>query len=196
MKFNDKNLLIAVLIAIGMVLILSLILGLIPSLIISILIAVVFYLLAGYLTSKSDSSDKDHSAEATPKSETELGVESLLTINIQLRKCIMPAEVRNAFEEIIDQLLDLLPKVNLAGPDGELAWVINRMATEYLPEKSIKPYIALAEDARNDEATITAVEEGLSGMKSELAEVESMLASRQTSEFNSKAKFLKQRFKI
>lgn len=196
MKTNDKNLLIAVLIAIVMALVLSLSLGFLPGLIIAVIIAVLFYLLAGYLSSKHATSDKDQSAAAVPKTAAELGTESLLMINIQLRKCIMPAEVRNAFEEIIDQLLDLLPKVNLAGPDGELAWVINRMASEYLPEKSIKPYIALAEEARNDEATIIAVEEGLSGMKSELAEVKSMLAARQTSEFNSKAKFLKQRFKI
>lgn len=197
MKLNSKNLLIAGLIVLGLVLILSYFLYMSASLsfIIAFLAGIAFYLLAGYFSSKKSSSNDSSSVE-TPKSETELGIESLLSINIQLRKCIMPVEVRDTFEQIIDQLLELLPKINQAGPDGELAWVINRMATEYLPEKSIKPYIALDEAARNDESTIAAVEEALSGMRSELAEVESMLAARKTGEFNSKAKFMKQRFNI
>ncbi|MCK5337045.1 MAG: hypothetical protein KAQ67_12830 [Gammaproteobacteria bacterium] len=197
MKLNSKNLLIAGLIVLGLALILSYFLYMSASLsfIIAFLAAIAFYLLAGYYSSKKSSSNDSSSVE-TPKSETELGIESLLSINIQLRKCIMPVEVRDTFEQIIDQLLELLPKINQAGPDGELAWVINRMATEYLQEKSIKPYIALDEAARNDESTIAAVEEALSGMRSELAEVESMLAARKTGEFNSKAKFMKQRFNI
>jgi hypothetical protein len=197
MKLNSKNLLIAGLIAIGLVLILSfvLLMGVTGSVLISLLVGIVSYLLAEFF-SKDKSSNDDASGASTPRSEAELGTESLLSINILLRKCIMPVHVRDTFEQTIDQLLDILPKINLAGPDGELAWVINRMATEYLPEKSIKPYIALEEAARNDAATIAAVEEGLAGMKAELEEVESILAARKTSEFNSKAKFMKQRFNI
>ena len=193
MKFNSKTLLIAALIIIGLALALSFMMGMSSSLIIAILVGIAFYIISEYNSGKSDEKSTD---EELPKSESDIGIESLLSINILLRKCIMPAKVRDEFERIIDQLIDLLPKVNLAGPDGELAWVINRMATEYLPEKSIKPYIALDEAGRHDEATITAVEEGLAGMKSELAEVEELLAARSTNEFNSKAKFMKQRFKM
>lgn len=195
MKFNSKTLLIAALIVIGLALLLSLLMGMTSSLIISFLIGVAFYIISEYNSSKGEGDDTS-STEELPQSEADLGIESLLSINILLRKCIMPVAVRDEFERIIDQLIKLLPKVNLAGPDGELAWVINRMATEYLPEKSIKPYISLDEASRNDDATIKAVEEGLAGMKSELAEVESLLAARKTSEFNSKAKFMKQRFNI
>ena len=195
MKFNSKTLLVAALIAIVLAILLSLVMGVPSSLIISFLIAVAFYILSEYNASKKadGGSDKD---EQLPQSESDKSIESLLSINILLRKCIMPEKIRDEFEQIIDQLIALLPAVNLSGPDGELAWVINRMATEYLPEKSIKPYIALDEAARNDETTIASVEESLAGMKAELAEVESLLAARKTSEFNSKAKFMKQRFNI
>lgn len=197
MKLNSKNLLLAGLIALGLLILLFFMLSmsLTSSVFIAFLLGLAFYFLAQFFTDKDSSSDKDSIAAET-KSEAEIGIESLLSINIQLRKCIMPLHVRDTFEKIIDQLLDLLPKINSAGPDGELAWVINRMATEYLPEKSIKPYIALDEEARNDEATINSVEESLAGMQAELAEVESILAARNTNEFNAKAKFMKQRFKM
>lgn len=197
MKLNSKNIIIAGLVVIGLVLLLFLVLlmSVTSSVLVALLVGIIVYFIMQYFSSK-DSSNDSSSEKNEPKSETELSTESLLSINIQLRKCIMPVKVRDTFEQIIDQLLDLLPKINAAGPDGELAWVINRMATEYLPEKSIKPYIALDEAARNDEATIASVEEALAGMKAELAEVEDILAARKTSEFNSKAKFMKQRFNI
>lgn len=197
MKLNSKNLLLAGLIALGLLILLFFMLsmGLTSSVFIAFLLGLAFYFLAQFFTDKDSSNDTD-STIAETKSEAEIGIESLLSINIQLRKCIMPIQVRDTFEKIIDQLLDLLPKINSAGPDGELAWVINRMATEYLPEKSIKPYIALDEEARNNEATIISVEESLAGMQAELTEVESILAARNSNEFNAKAKFMKQRFKM
>jgi len=190
MKFNSKNLFISGLILIGLGLLLSLFLSLAFSLVIAVIVAVAFYLLFTGSDGSGDGADEEE------PDETEVGIESLLMLNIELRKCIMPEAVRDQFEQIIDQLLALLPKINQAGPDGELAWVINRMATEYLPEKSVRPYIKLDESARHEEATVTSVEEGLAGMKAELNEVETILASRQSSEFNAKAKFLKQRFKL
>jgi len=190
MKFNSKNLFISALILIGLTLLLSLFLSLSISLVIALIIAIAFYLL---MTGNDDSDDGDDDEEPD---ETEIGIESLLMLNIELRKCIMPEAIRDQFEQIIDQLIALLPKINQTGSEGELAWVINRMATEYLPEKSVRPYIKLEETDRHDEATITSVEEGLAGMQAELNEVETILASRQSSEFNAKAKFLKQRFKL
>ena len=192
MKFNSKNLLIAGLILIGVAILLSMFLGLGISLLIAIIIAVAYYLLFAGSDGNDDDSDED---EKEPDA-AEVGIESLLMLNIELRKCIMPVEVRDQFEQVIDQLIALLPDINKTGPDGELAWVINRMATEYLPEKSVRPYIQLSETLRHEQETINSVEEGLAGMKAELAEVEAILASRQNSEFNAKAKFLKQRFKL
>ena len=167
--------------------------GLVLSTIIAVAAGfVVYFILKKQMVERDESS----MAEEEAFSAEDVGINALLNINIELRKTIIPASIRDAFEQVIDQLIDLLPKVNAASPDSELAWVINRMATEYLPEKSVKPYLALDEQARHDESTMSTVLEGLAGMKAELSDVESILASRQTNEFNNKAKFLKRRFNV
>lgn len=135
-------------------------------------------------------------SEAEVESPSDIGIESLLTINIALRKEIIPEEIRTLYESVIDQLIDLLPKVNSEISGGELAWVINRMATEYLPEKSIRPYLALDEATRCADATISSVKESIAGMQSELKDVENILSAHKSDEFNNKAKFLKSRFKM
>lgn len=169
----------------------------VTGLLISTIIAVAAGFAVYYILKKQmDERDKSSMAEEEALSAEDVGINALLNTNIELRKTIIPASIRDAFEQVIDQLIDLLPKVNAASPDSELAWVINRMATEYLPEKSVKPYLALDEQARHDESTMSTVQEGLAGMKAELSDVESILASRQTNEFNNKAKFLKRRFNV
>ena len=173
-----------------------LIIGLVTVVAFILLYFVTGLVLSTILKKQMDERDKSSMAEEEALSAEDVGINALLNINIELRKTIIPASIRDAFEQVIDQLIDLLPKVNAASPDSELAWVINRMATEYLPEKSVKPYLALDEQARHDESTMSTVLEGLAGMKAELSDVESILASRQTNEFNNKAKFLKRRFNV
>jgi len=192
---NNKiiNYLIIGLVTVVVFILLLFITGLVISTIIALAVGIAVYFI---LKKQMDKSDKSSMAEEEPLSAEDMGINALLNTNIELRKTIIPTSIRDAFEQVIDQLIDLLPKVNAASPDGELAWVINRMATEYLPEKSVKPYLALDEQARHDENTMSTAQEGLAGMKAELADVESMLASRQTNEFNNKAKFLKRRFNV
>jgi len=193
MKLN--NYIIAGLIAVAVTVILSFFISLAVSGVIAIAAAVIIYFILASKKGDDKATDSTVTAQETD-SIGDKGIESLLDINLLLRKSIVPVDIRDSFEQVIDQLLDLLPKVNEAGPDGELAWVINRMATEYLPEKSIKPYLDLDEANRHDKATMDAVEDSLVGMKSELADVESILSKRKTTEFNKKAKFLKQRFDV
>lgn len=182
-------------IGIGVFLLSSLFISLVLSLLPAIIVTVILYFIfrASSQASKGANTEDD---EAPEMSDERKGIEALLAINLQLRKTIVPSIVRDSFEQVIDQLLDVLPEVNQASPDGELAWVINRMSTEYLPEKSIKPYLALDEERRHDQTTMAEVEKALSGMKAELDEVQQILAQRKTSEFSNKAKFLKQRFGV
>lgn len=192
---NNKivNYLIIGLVTVVVFILLLFVTGLLISTIIALAVGFAVYYI---LKKQMDKRDESSMAEEEAFSAEDVGINALLNTNIELRKTIIPTSIRDAFEQVIDQLIDLLPKVNAASPDGELAWVINRMATEYLPEKSVKPYLALDEQARHDENTMSTVQEGLAGMKAELADVESMLASRQTNEFNNKAKFLKRRFNV
>lgn len=190
---KDKTNLYAILAAVVVIVASIIILGL--SLM-TLLIAII----VGFLVYKKVKGDKTKPSEnkekVAEKSPTEIAIDSLLTINLALRKTIIPESLQSSFELIIDQLIAILPRVNSEALDGELAWVINRMATEYLPNKSVNPYLALDEATRNEENTIASVKEGLASMAKELDEVDKILSSRKSNEFNMKAKFLKQRFNM
>ncbi len=181
-------------IIVGITLLLSFFISLLMSGLVGIVSGLVVYFILKQ--GKDDATQSTPSNEPAPKNDSEQGIELLLVANITLRKAVIPEKIRDVYEEIIDQLIALLPRVNESSPDGELAWVINRMATEYLPQKSIKPYLALSEGERQDKDVIEKVIESLSGMKSELEDVKDILSQRKTNEFNTKAKFLKQRFNI
>ncbi len=168
------------------------VLGTMVGLLVGLVVAGVVYMVLNSVN------EKDAPPEITeePISLSETSIESLLAINIALRKETIPEEVRALYESIIDQLIEVLPTVNSEVSGGELAWVINRMATEYLPEKSIKPYLAMDASQRHAADTILSVKDSIAGMQSELSDVQNMLSSHKTDEFNNKAKFLKARFKM
>lgn len=167
-------------------------LGSTVGVIVGLIVASVVYMVLNYFNQTEETSE----IIAEPASPSDTGIESLLNINIALRKEIIPEEIRTLYESIIDQLIDVLPKVNSEVSGGELAWVINRMATEYLPEKSIRPYLSMDNAQRHAEDMINSVKESIAGMQSELSEVQDILSSHKTDEFNNKAKFLKTRFKM
>ena len=167
-------------------------LGSIVGVLVGLVVASVVYMVLNHFNQTEEPSE----IIAEPVSLSETSIESLLNINIALRKEIIPEEIRTLYESIIDQLIDVLPKVNSEVSGGELAWVINRMATEYLPEKSIRPYLSMDDAQRHAESTIASVKESIAGMQSELSEVQDILSSHKTDEFNNKAKFLKTRFKM
>tara|TARA_R110002074_G_scaffold366065_1_gene539865 strand:+ start:428 stop:1018 length:591 start_codon:yes stop_codon:yes gene_type:complete len=168
------------------------VLGSIIGILVGLLVAGVVYGLLNHF----NQTEKPSEIIAEPVSLADSSIESLLNINIALRKEIIPEEIRTLYESIMDQLIEVLPIVNSEVSGGELAWVINRMATEYLPEKSIRPYLSMDDAQRHAEETITSVKESIAGMQSELSEVQEILSSHKTDEFNNKAKFLKARFKM
>jgi len=184
---------ITVMIAIIVSWILISVFGTAAGIVIGLVVASIVYLVLKHFNKTNAPTP---ASEAELDSPSDIGIESLLTINIALRKEIIPEEIRTLYESVIDQLIDLLPKINSAVSGGELAWVINRMATEYLPEKSIHPYLALDEATRCADDSISSVKESIAGMQSELKEVQNILSSHKSDEFNNKAKFLKSRFKM
>ena len=198
MKNNETKIpayiigIITAVIAIIVTWILISVLGSIVGVLVGLVVAGVVYMVLNHFNQTEEPSE----IITEPVSLSETSIESLLNINIALRKEIIPEEIRTLYESIIDQLIDVLPKVNSEVSGGELAWVINRMATEYLPEKSIRPYLSMDDAQRNAENTITSVKESIAGMQSELSDVQDILSSHKTNEFNNKAKFLKTRFKM
>lgn len=183
---------IAAVAAIIVIWILISILGFVIGLLVGLIVASILYMVLNHFNQTEEPAEIIE--ESVSLSDT--SIESLLNINIALRKEIIPEEIRTLYESIIDQLIDVLPKVSSEVSGGELAWVINRMATEYLPEKSIRPYLSMDYAQRHAEYTITSVKESIAGMQSELSDVQDILSSHKTDEFNNKAKFLKARFKM
>lgn len=171
------------------------VLALLFDLVIGVAIAVVIALAIYFLLKDKDKAN-EQIFEESPVDQLEQSYKSLVDCNIALRKTHVSDELLTAFETVIDQVLNILPPANNDSPDSELTWVINRIATEYLPNKSINPYLSLNEDERFNESVINEVKQGLSGIEKELDSVSDILASRKTTEFKAKAKFLKQRFDI
>lgn len=191
MNNHVKKILLATVISFVSFVILLVFISWLISLIIAVMIALV---LLGYLFKRaSEASNSDEQADEIP-SKTKLANQSLLNSNLILRKSIVSKELRDNYELLIDQLIELLPMVNDTDYTSELAWIINRMATEYLPKKSLEPYLALTEDERLNSGVVSSAIESIEAMRNELLEVKTMVINRKSGEFKNKAQFLKQRF--
>jgi hypothetical protein len=76
-------------------------------------------------------------------------VEDLLSLNLDVRKSSMPANLVEMTEELIDLIVDLLPLVReQASASGELTWTVNRISSEYLPNKCVYPFIKLDKNCK------------------------------------------------
>lgn len=122
-------------------------------------------------------------------------IQDLLALNLDIRKAAMPTQPMGECERVIDKLVALIPRVNEADdPAGELAWTVNRIASEYLPNKCVRPYLQLSPTGRAEPETAKQFEQSLSVLNHELDEVDQMLSGRDRSAYDAKAKFLKHRF--
>ncbi|MDH5631500.1 MAG: hypothetical protein OEZ10_00750 [Gammaproteobacteria bacterium] len=120
----------------------------------------------------------------------------LLRINLLVRETIVPASIRDAVEAIVDTLFRLLAMFENVQGQGSLEWVVQRMITTYLPEKALRPYLALPAEERNGENNVSALSEALTGIQAELDDVEAMIEKQKLSDFDQKAEFLKRRFRL
>ena len=119
-------------------------------------------------------------------------IDKLLTLNINIRKNIYDKELLDEIESIIDQLRDTLPILNESYKASELTWVANKMATDYL-QKVINPFMKFKKEEQ--EQNKNSLLESLAEIKKELNEIISLVKDKKTSSFDTKAKFIKNRFK-
>ena len=156
---------------------------------IAILIAIVaFFVFYKTKAKKTGVKPVDQSAGPNP-------VDDLLSLNLAMRKSIMVANLVEMTEELIDLIIDLLPLVReQASASGELTWTVNRIASEYLPNKCVYPFIKLDKKSQNDAAIVASYIDNIGALKDELAAVKAMVVNRDVQQFNAKAKFLKNRF--
>jgi hypothetical protein len=174
------------------------IVGIIGGAVGGVIAGIILYAIMSKNKTDENTGQAKNSETAKPNniSTLETSLESLVTANLTLRKNIVLPKVRDAFENVIDALVDILPKVHEAIPDGELYWVVNRIATEYLPNKSISPYLALTSEDQQLEESVTKVMDSVEAIMAELNEVSQLLTTKNLNEFNIKAKFLQHRFNV
>lgn len=122
-------------------------------------------------------------------------LQELLVLNLTLRKSPISADLIEATEAVIDQLVELLPKIDeIDSPSGDLAWTVKRIASEYLPNKCIHPYLKLSPQDRLSPQVLDQFKKNIAGLSQELESVSDTLSRRDSAEFSAKAKFLSQKF--
>ena len=146
-----------------------------------------------YLKRKGNKGDESVSDDQEPPQEE---IESLVTSNLLLRRNSVTDPALTAYESLINILVTILERLDAADQDSELSWAVKRMATYYLPEKSIKPYLLLDEAMRQDEGILKSLLENIATMTKEMSDVIDVLNNNNVNDYNLKAKFLKQRFDI
>lgn len=114
-------------------------------------------------------------------------------VDLRLKVALLPLSenATKLLDEIIDHLWILLPIFKAQFMKNELTFVVEQIATRYVPDL-IRPYLAM------DEATRTAkaaeLEKGLASVATELTSVRTLAQSRQANEFETQAKFLRMKF--
>jgi hypothetical protein len=153
-----------------------------------LIVAVIMYLLFSKYK-KPSTKRKVTKEQIVPKTELELNIGLLLALNIKIREASLPQNIVVAIESTIDSLRELLPEILARHEKTEMAWVMKKMCSSYLP-KLINPFVGLSDPKEQSETFLTS----LAGIDAELAEVKSLLNSVDESEFESKARFIKHRF--
>lgn len=143
------------------------------------------------MKSNRKASETDESVPPAPE-PAPAPEEDLVALNLELRKAGVDLTLTKQCEVVIDKLINLMPKVKAADTaDGELSWTVNRIATDYLPNKCVKPFLKVGDSSPDAVATFR---DSLTVLSDELDDVGSTISRRDEQAFNRKAQFLKHRF--
>ncbi len=152
---------------------------------------VVFFRATKKASNKDSSADEQKGAKDKPNQPED----DLIKLNLRLRKSAVDSVVTEKCENVIDQLVNLIPAINaLEMPSTDMAWTVNQIAKEYLPNKCMGPYLNLTKEAREEKERTETVLSNLETLSKELKSVEELLNKRDVNEFNKKATFLQHRF--
>ena len=131
-------------------------------------------------------------APAAPDDAAWIGhLEQLLALNLKVREQALAEPVTAKLEEIIDELRGLVPELSEDHAGSELTWIVNRMASDYLP-RIVNPFVGLspAGRAENQDELLSSLE----GLENELANIRELVRNHKVGEFKAKAAFLRTRF--
>jgi hypothetical protein len=148
--------------------------------------------IAAYLYKKKTSKTQ---SPATTQTEKPDPTSHLIKLNLDVRKAFIGEDLSHTVERVIDKLVDLIPVVEKADlVNGELSWTVNRISSEYLPNKCVYPFLKLDKNKRAESIILDSFNSNLNSLSQELDDVSNMLSNKDETEFTKKAKFLKHKF--
>lgn len=156
------------------------------TVIVIVIIAVVAYSLIKHYSKEKTKDTEPSIAEPSP-------TQDLLALNLVIRKASIGSILTVRCEAIIDRLIALFPRIeDHVCASGEFAWTVNRIASEYLPNKCVMPYIKL--EASTREGASDEFINNLKTLEQELLDIEALLSKNDQKEFDNKSLFLKAKF--
>ena len=154
----------------------------------------IFMFFFGFLFGKKMAEQSQESQQDKKMDPVEANNELLLSANLKLRKGTIEIDVMTQTEVLIDTLSSVSERINHDFPNDSLTWQINRMVSEYLPNKVINPFLALNAASQKDNNIKTRYLESISTLQKEAEEVGKLVSGRQQGEFERKAEFIQKRF--
>jgi hypothetical protein len=129
---------------------------------------------------------------ASPLDQAALkGLENLVRLNLKARESGLDSDLLTGLEQLVDRLFDILPRLNEEHRGSELAFVVNKIAGEYLSQIT-GSYLGLSADARTGQkAELVRI---LSGLNDEVLEIIKIVDDQMTGEFKTHAKFISTKF--
>ena len=191
-NFDSKGLLLTGIIALGV----GLVSGYFIGLVMGIILAAVAGLAAYYIFKKTAPKPETPADDKEEGPTLDAVLNTLAELNLTVRLELVHGRALSSIETTIDGLISLLPKAEQALENGELKWVVYRIATDYLPNKAVKPYIGLNKSQRESESAIDNLVTGQLAMQEEIKDIEDLINQKSHAEFQAKAKFLQHRFNI
>jgi len=146
----------------------------------------------GTASTKSASSSFAPKAETSPDQEYKAVLNSLLKLNILLRKDIdLSMEMTGEIEAIIDDLMVITPSMMERYPGESLTYEIKKIGREHL-YKTVKEYLDLSQDSRKNQLDMfKKTIENLHGVSNRSRDI---VEKNETAEFKTMANFLAGKF--
>lgn len=160
-------------------------------------VLIVALAVAGWLYYKNVNK-KEEAAEPEPVAVDPVveGEKTLKELNLSIRKAALPQKAMHETEMVIDQLLELNPLVQAKATGAtECRWTVGQMIKDYLPNRTVKPYMNLSSELRESGEHLDTYLEMLKTLSGSLADIKSALDSKDEQQLALKSKFIQERFK-
>lgn len=147
--------------------------------------------LGGADDEKQEPAAKDQAQQSPLELAARQGLENLVRLNLKARESALDDDLLLSLEQLIDRLFDILPRLNEQHRGSELAYVVNKIAGEYLGQIT-GSYFSLSVEARTGQkAELSRL---LSGLNAEVSEIIKIVDDQATGEFKTHAKFISTKF--